>query len=286
VTDSVQQQREALGQRLREIRRTAGITGRELARREGWHESKISKIEYGKIKPSDADLMAYCAHTGAQDQLPDLIATLRNLDAAYVEWRRILATGTKRRQEQSVKLEAESQFIRNWQPQVVPGLLQTADYAEAILRYSVEFYQVPDDVDQGVSKRMERQRILYHRNRRFHFLMAEQALYTTVGTDAVMLGQLDRLHSIIGMPRVALGIVPLTAEAKAAVENFVMLDNRIVKVEGATAELTITQPREISIYGRAFDTLARQSVTGDAARRLIRRALDQRQGLNGTADTL
>ncbi|WP_369690359.1 helix-turn-helix domain-containing protein [Nocardia miyunensis] len=273
VTNSVQEQREALGQRLREMRQASGVTARELARREGWHESKCSKIEYGKIRPSETDIRAYCAHTGAEEQLPDLLASLKNLNAAYMEWRRLLATGTKNRQIQSLKLEAETEIIRNWQPQVIPGLLQTADYAAAILRYSIEFYRVPDDVDKGVSARMDRQRILYKGTHRFYFLIAEQALYTTVGGDDVMTGQLDRLHSIIGMPRVTLGIVPLMAEAKAAVENFVMFDNRVVKIEGATAELTIIQPREIAQYGRAFDTLAGQSVTGEAARTLIRKAL-------------
>jgi hypothetical protein len=56
-----------------------------------------------------------------------------------------------------------------------------------------------------------------------------------------------------------------------------MFDNRMVMVEGTAAELTITQPREVAIYGRAFDVLASQAVTGDAARTLIRRALESRQ---------
>ncbi|MGW4249865.1 DUF5753 domain-containing protein, partial [Nocardia sp. NPDC004722] len=203
-----------------------------------------------------------------------------HLDAAYLEWKRILATGTRHRQHQSVRLEAEAEQIRNWQPQVVPGLLQTAEYAEAILRYGINFYGIPDDIDAGVSKRMERQRVLYRRDHRFHFLIAEQALYTTVGDDDVMVNQLDRLYTILGMPRLTLGIVPSMAEALAAVENFVLFDNRLVKVEGATAELTITQPREIALYGRAFDTLAGQSVTGNEARALIRKAIDARSRLD------
>lgn len=193
-----------------------------------------------------------------------------------MEWRRLLATGTRARQHESVKTEAAARRIRNWQPQVIPGLLQTADYAAAILRYGVEFYELPDDVDAGVAKRMERQRILYRAGRRFHFLIAEQALYTTVGSDSVMRGQLDRLFSIIGMPRVTIGLVPAIAVGRAAVENFAMFDDRVVKVEGTTAELTITQPREIKLYGRAFDILADQSVTGDDARALIRRAATER----------
>ncbi len=91
-----------------------------------------------------------------------------------------------------------------------------------------------------------------------------------------MVGQLDRLRAIIGMPRVTLGIVPAMAEAKTAVENFVMFDNRVVKVEGHTAEITITKPREVALYGHAFGALAEQSVTGNEVRALISAALERR----------
>ncbi len=272
----MQEAREALGKRLREVRRRAGVTGRELSRREGWHESKVSKIEYGKIKPSDDDIRAYCAHSNAEDQLADLLATVHNIDAAYIEWRQALGAGIKRIQQQTLKLESEAGHIRNWQPQVITGLLQTADYAEAILKYAIDFYDITDDLDQAVSKRMERQQILYRRNHKFHFLIGEQSLYTTIGSDEVMRGQLDRLHSIIGMPRVTLGIVPREAVGLVVVENFVMFDNRMVKIEGHTAGITITQPREIALYGRAFDVLAKQAATGEAARELIRKALEIR----------
>lgn len=268
--------REALGARLRELRRRSGITGRRLASLSGWHPSKVSKIEYGRIKPSDSDIRAYCEHANAADQLEDLLATLHNIDTAYLEWRRILATGVKRRQQKSVKLEAEANSLRVYTTQVVPGLLQTAEYAEAILRRHVEFYRVPDDVEEGVSKRMDRQRILYQREHRFHFLISEQSLFTTVGNDDVMRGQLDRLASIIGMPRITIGIIPAIAEALIVSNSFVMFDSRMVMVESTAAELTITQPREVAIYGRAFDVLAGQSVTGEAARELIRKALERR----------
>ncbi|QLY29872.1 helix-turn-helix domain-containing protein [Nocardia huaxiensis] len=277
MTNNVYDAQEALGARLRELRRRSGLTGRALAGAAGWHESKVSKIEYGRITPTDADIRAYCEHTGAADQLADLLATLHTIDAAYVEWRRILGTGLQRRQQKALRLEAEATVIRDYQPQIIPGLLQTAEYAEAKLRRGMEFHQAPDDLDAAVSKRMERQRILYQRDHRFHFLIAEQALYTTVGSDVVMRGQLDRLAAIIGMPRVALGIVPATAEALVVSTNFAMFDNRLVMVEGTAAELTITQPREIATYGRAFKTLAGQSVSGEIARNLIRAALERRR---------
>src|SRR5690606_19197031 len=125
----------------------------------------------------------------------------------------------------------------------------------------------------------ERQRILYRRDHLFHFVIAEQALRTTVGDDEVMEGQLDRLSSLIGMPRVTIGIVPATAEALVVSTNFVMFDNQMVMVEGTAAELTITQPREIAVYGRAFDLLAGQAVSGKHARELIGRvSRDRSQG--------
>ncbi|MGV9413695.1 helix-turn-helix domain-containing protein [Nocardia sp. NPDC003693] len=278
MTNPIEEGRAALGKRLREIRRRAGVSGRELARLSKWHESKVSKIEYGVIRPSDADLRAYCRHTGAGDQLDDLLATLHNVDSAYVEWRQALGTGMRRRQQHTLRLEAQATLIRNWEPAIVSGLLQTADYASAIMRNIIDFYEIPDDLDVAVSKRMERQRILYAQGKRFHFLMAEQALYTSFGEQQVMLGQLDRLYSLIGMPRVTLGIVPRAAEGRVVVENFFMFDDRLVKVEGHTASITITQPREIALYGRAFDVLARQSLTGDAARTVIRTAIEVRRG--------
>ncbi len=278
MTDSVQQAREALGLRLREIRRTAGLTGRQLADLAGWHESKVSKIEYGKIKPSDTDLRAYCTHTGAVDQLTDLTASLHNIEAAYLEWRRILSTGTKRAQHETVKLAQQTNLMRIYQPIMVPGILQTAEYAAAVLRKSIDFFHIPDDLEQGVAKRLERQQVLYQGKRQFRIIMGEQALHTTVGDDNVMAGQLDRLIAVIGLPRVLVGIVPAAAELTMATTNFVMYDNRMVLVEAITAELTITQPREIAQYARIFDTLARLAVVGDAARAMMAAALQRRRG--------
>jgi len=276
VTDSVHEAREALGQRLREIRRHSGLTARQLASLAGWHESKVSRFERGTRSPSESDLRAICEHTGANDQLADLIATLNNVDAAYVEWRRILSTGTKRRQQISVTLAEKATVTRIYQPTIVPGILQTAEYAEAILRDVVRFERIPNDVDEGVAKRLERQQFLYKGKRRFRIVLAEQVLATTVGDDDVMTGQLDRLLAVMGLPRVVLGIIPAQHLPPLTAPNFIMFDDRVVMVEGISAEQTITRPSEIAAYAHAFDVLAGQSVTGAGARAIIRRALETR----------
>ncbi|MFJ9371380.1 helix-turn-helix domain-containing protein [Nocardia sp. NPDC101769] len=276
MTDNVHEAREAFGLRLRELRRHSGLTARQLASLAGWHESKVSRFERGTRSPSETDLRVICEHTGAVDQLPDLIATLNNVDAAYVEWRRILSTGTKRRQYVSVKLAEKASLTRIYQPTIVPGILQTAEYAEEILRDVVKFERIPNDVDEGVAKRLERQQFLYKGKRRFRIVLAEQVLSTTVGNDDVMAGQLDRLLAVMGLPRVAFGIIPSRALPPLTAPNFIMFDDHVVMVEGISAEQTITRPSEIAVYARAFDVLAAQSVTGDAARALIRKALELR----------
>lgn len=277
MTNSVDEAKEALGNQLRELRLSAGLKGTELARLAGWHQSKVSKIEYGKTKPTEQDIHAWCQHTGSEQHLADLIASVRNIEAAYLEWRRVLGTGTKRRQQAQVALEAATEFMRWFEPFLIPGLLQTAEYAEEILRNVIDFYQVENDLDAGVSKRMERQQILYSRTHRFHFVIAEQALHTTVGDDGVMTGQLDRLLAVSSMPRVTFGIVPASTRYRVPISNMIMFDNRMVMVENVTAELTITQPRELALYGRAFDALAKQAVYGEQARELITNALQQRR---------
>jgi transcriptional regulator with XRE-family HTH domain len=274
MSSTLHQAREALGQRLREIRKDARLTGRGLAELTGWPGSKISKIEYGKQPPSEDDLRIWCQVCETPDQLPDLLATVRDIEAMYVEWRRMLRAGIKRRQEKSIRIEGETRAFRWYEPVIIPGLLQTAEYAAAIMMHVANFYEIPDDVGISVATRMERQQILYRGDHRFHFVIAQQALKTTVGDHAIMTAQLDRLMTVQSMPRVSLGILPEHAAYKVPTNQFIIFDDRLVNVETISAELAITQPREVFLYVRSFNQLARQSVYGKDARALIGTALE------------
>jgi transcriptional regulator with XRE-family HTH domain len=269
LTNTVHQAREALGYRLRDVRKDAGLTGRELASLAGWHSSKVSKIEYGRQAPSEQDIRTWCRLANSPDQADDLIVAARDIEAMYVEWRRRLRTGTKARQEKSVSLEAETTVLRWYEPLLIPGLLHTPEYATAVLQRVIAFYGVPDDLDAGVSARMRRQQILYQPGRQFHFVVGQQALRTEVGDRDVMAGQLDRLVSAMSMGRVRLGIIPADAAYVVPSNQFIIFDERLVHVETVSAELSITQPREIALYLRAFTDLADSAVYGTAARRLI-----------------
>ncbi|MFC4070387.1 helix-turn-helix domain-containing protein [Actinoplanes subglobosus] len=275
ATSTVLQAREALGSRLRDLRKEAGLTGKSLAALAGWDSSKISKIEYGKQAPSADDIRGWCRACGAGEQADDLVITARDIEAMYVEWRRRLRTGTRARQEKSQSLEADTQLMRWYEPVLVPGLLHTAEYAAAVLQRVTAFYEIPDDTDAGVAARMERQQVLYQRGHSFHFVMAQQALRTMVGNRDVMAGQLDRLLSIMSMARLRLGILPDQAPYTVPSHQFIMFDDRLVHVEAVSAELTITQPREIALYARAFSVLAGQAAYGTHARSLILSELER-----------
>lgn len=261
MSNTVHQAREALGHRLRDLRKDAGLTGRGLATLAGWNSSNISKIEYGKQAPTEDDIRVWCHHCQARDQIPDLIATVRNIEAMYTEWRRVLRVGTKRRQQASISLESQTGLFRWYGPVLVPGILHTAEYATAVMARVIAFYQTPDDLTDGVAAHMERQQILYKGNHRFHFILAQQALLTTVGDTQIMLGQLDRLLTCLSLPRVRLGIIPAASTYQVPTNQFIMFDDRMVHIETVSAELAITQPRKISLYAKTFNSYPSQRST-------------------------
>jgi transcriptional regulator with XRE-family HTH domain len=271
----VQQAQDALGLRLREIRKDAGLTARELARLCGWHESKCSRIEHGKMTPSDADLKAWAEHCAAGEQAADLIATVRSIDGMYVEWRRATRTGLRRLQESGMPLYARTRKFRVYEPGVIPGLFQTVDYARALMASVIAFHQMLDDLDAAVSARLQRQGVVYKGDHRLAVLLEESALRARIGGTDVMVGQLAHLLTIGTLPRVSMGIIPTVAQRGMwPTEGFWIFDNERVLVELVSAEVTVTQPREILLYERTFAELGQIAVYGAPARQLITSAID------------
>jgi transcriptional regulator with XRE-family HTH domain len=264
---------EALGVRLRDLRRDAAMTGRQLAAQCSWPPSKISKIEYGRQVPSESDIRDWCIACGFPSEIPELVATIRSIQAQFVDWRRSLKTGTGLRQRANIDAYEKTTLFRAWEPAVLPGLLQTADYARAVLTTVVDFHGIPDDVDDGGDARVNAQRVLRHGDRRFLLLLGQPALYTLVGDTDVMRRQLDHLLASMRLPRVSIGVVPMSARYTVPRNNaFMIYDNRLVTVATYTAELTLTQRHEIATYERAFDRLLMLSVRGSDARAMVERA--------------
>ncbi|MEW2526117.1 DUF5753 domain-containing protein [Streptomyces sp. NPDC047071] len=273
---SIQQARAALGGRLRDIRKDAGLTARALAAAAGWHESKSSRLENGKTSPSDADIRIWTSICQAEEQTADLIAAARGIDGMYVEWRRMERAGLKRVQESVLPLYERTHWFRFYQSQVVPGLLQTADYTRAVLTTVVALRDAPDDIEEAVSARMGRQHVLRSGGRRFAFVIEEWVLRSVIGSPSTMVKQLRHLIGLTSVPALSLGVVPMGVARGNAwpCESFSMYDDKQVACELVSAELTVTQPSEIAEYARTFAELSGIAVHGASARRLITEAID------------
>ncbi len=276
-SSSAKQAQEALGVRLRELRRDAGLTGRALAAALGWHFTRVSKLEHGVQAPTDADIRDWCRACRADDHVPDLLATLRTVESAYLEFRRQARAGMKRvLGAHTVALYDRTTLFRIYEHNVIPGLFQTADYSAAMLAFWIQFLETPNDLDAAVAARMERQRVLYRRDKRFVVVLEEQALRTWFGTAETQAGQLDRLLAVMSLPTISLGIIPMMTERPAvASAGFWIFDNVLAALETPTASIEVTRPQEIELYARMFDRLLAAAVHGKDARALITKTLEE-----------
>lgn len=274
MTSPSQQAKQALGARLREIRKDANLTGRALADVCGWHFTKISKLEHGTQNPSDDDLRDWCRACTAQDQLDDLMATVRTIESMYVEWRRALRFGMKHNQQARNTLHERSKLFRIYESGIIPGLFQTAEYATTVIGTAIAFNQLPNDLDEAVAARLQRQQFLYSGDRRYLIVLEEQAIRTRVGSSETMRGQLDRLLALMSLHRISLGIIPSMGERKIWTSaGFWIFDQNTVRVETPSAELTITQRGEVAVYEKRFAWLQESAVYGPAARTLMSEAI-------------
>jgi len=262
--------------RLVELQKDAGIrTNREMARRLRWQESKVSRIVNATTPPSEQEVTAWCAACGAQDETPGLISALRLAAGAYVEWRRMERHGLRAAQESVAPLYERTRLFRFYSSCVLPGVAQTAGYTEAVLRNVQQRRSLPDDIDEAVKVRIERQHILDDPKRSFVLVLEEPVLRSLVGDEAMMAEQLGHLLHLAARPNVRLGVIPWTMRrALPPSEMFFLHDSAEVAVELIGAYLTITQPKEIALYEQAFDELSALAVFGPAIRKLIGQALE------------
>ena len=272
---TVDDSKKALGLRLREIRKDACLTGRQLAALSGWHYTKISKIENGKTMPSESDLEAWCFHCMAQAELPDLVAATRAIEKAYAELRRLHRTGTARYQRELTARAVKVRRFRVFTVNLVPAAFQTPEYAAEILTGAVEMLGLPSDIGPTVEARMERSRLIRSGDRKYHAVVLQNVLNAGVVSAEIIIGQLRHMLAMQQSPNLHLGILPSGKRRYMPMCEFNIRDDSEVTVETFSAIMRVTQPREIAVYARVFDHYARQAVYGRTAGDLIREALHQ-----------
>lgn len=273
---SFEARRQAFGERLRVMRTLAAVSGRDLAEALSTSQSKISKLETGRQIPTDDDVTAWCEALDAPEvAVAELLAELAELRVEQLDWRRRLRAGHRGRQEQIGHLERSATTIRAVEVIAVPGLLQTADYARRMFAAQAELLDSGRDLDDAVRARMARQQVLYEPGHSIEILVAEAGLRHPLCPPREMAAQVDRLASVIGIPGLRFGVLPLGRRWPFAVmHGFNLLDD-VVLADTLSSELRITDPEQVALYHRVVDRLWPVAAEGDQARELLGRIADE-----------
>lgn len=265
-------ERKTLADELRKIRSLAGISGRRMAEHLGKRQATVSRIEQGQTLPTRDQVLTWLTECDADNAVR--VHVLELLDAAHgaaPTWSRRLA-GRSHLQGEVAERERGSAVVRNFQPTIVPGLLQTAEYARQVTPLVDRLGII--DVDEHVAARLDRQADLHKDDRRYEFLLGERTLRWAPG-EGVMAAQLDRLASVATLAAVEIAVLP---ESVATVpwHNFVLHQPADDSPVYVTAELmhgpiVVRDPGDVAVYVELWEQLWSAALTGDAAVERIRR---------------
>lgn len=264
----------AFGTQLKELRRDSHLSGVELARRCGWHKTKVSKIEHGTQIPTEDDIRRWATACAAEGQIPELIAVSREIEQMWTDYRRWHRPGMKRLQFQAMDLYAKTRLLRVYEALFIPGFLQTVEYAKAQFTIHAQLHGLPlDDVEEAAQNRMVRKRFLGTGAPIFSFLLEASALMNNTGGVEVMNGQLDHLQEVMKLPYVSVGIIPLgRPRSLYPGEGFYLFDEGLLKQEFWSGAFQTSRPENIAYFVRVFAALRDQAVFGAAARNEIEEA--------------
>ncbi|MFC9973008.1 helix-turn-helix domain-containing protein [Spirillospora sp. NPDC127200] len=260
--------RRDLGARLRALRLRAGLTGAQLADALGCSPSKVSRIESGTVAVAADDLRRWAVLCSAEEQAEDLVAEAAEAERAYTQWR---VEGLRRTQHETTALFERTNRFRIYESRVVPGILQTADYAARILATIAEFRGAPaDDVNALVQVRQEHQTVLDVPAKTFAFVIEESVFRAPFCGADVLRPQLERLLAETARPNSALGIIPMDRPRKWwPMEAFYLYDDGPARVQLIPGRWIAAAPGDVEEYSRTFEDLAASAVYGDDARAII-----------------
>jgi len=202
-TDAAACRRE-LGAELRRYREAAGLSGAQLAHDIGWSPTRISRIEAGQVALSEVDLILYLAFCGTHRRDQSLDALHRDAELMLGYWLSPHGPGLEDSVRSLVYHESTAIASISYEPQMIPGLLQTEDYAKAVIRQ--DGWRSPENIEFCLRARLARQGILHRpAPARFTFFLHEHALRWRC---AAMAEQLLTLTLINALPHIDIRVVP------------------------------------------------------------------------------
>lgn len=266
-----------LGSQLRRLRESRGITREAAGYSIRASESKISRMELGRVsfKARDVEDLLTLYGVGDEQEREALLSLAREANVAG--WWHSYTDVLPAWFQTYVGLEGATSLIRVYEVQFVHGLLQTEAYAQAVVRRGM-----PDahaaDIERRVALRMERQKLLVaERPAQFHCVLDEAALRRPYGEREVMREQLKHLIEVSERPNVRLQVMPFSLGGHAGEFGaFTMLGFQesglpdVVFLEQLTSALYVDKPEEVAQYGRVMDRLQEEGPSPAETRDLLR----------------
>lgn len=273
--------RRALVEQLVQLRVAAGLSGNALAKRMGIVQSRVSKIQSYDLMPTEGDIEAWAQETGQPERIEELKSMLAEAKRERLFANELRRPGGVVGFEQSVgDVERDHTRLGEFQVAVIPGPLQTADYARALLTVPTGPAAWNADeaaIEAKITERLRRQEILYDRRKRIQIILTEGALRTMYGTVETQIGQMDKLVSLSRLPSVELGIIDFRRKLPVHPWGFRIYDDDLVVSESLADEKSYTardNPEQIAAYLEAFNELRQASVTDTGAEAIIQHVIE------------
>ncbi|REK87514.1 XRE family transcriptional regulator [Streptomyces inhibens] len=266
-----------LGSQLRRLRESRGITREAAGYSIRASESKISRMELGRVsfKARDVEDLLTLYGVGDAQEREALLSLAREANVAG--WWHSYTDVLPGWFQTYVGLEGATSLIRVYEVQFVHGLLQTESYAQAVVKRGMPDAG-PADIERRVALRMERQKLLVaERSAQFHCVLDEAALRRPYGEREVMREQLRHLIEVSERPNVRLQVMPFSLGGHAGESGaFTMLGFQesglpdVVYTEQLTSALYVDKPEEVAQYARVMDRLQAEGPSPSETRDLLR----------------
>ncbi|MCX4644845.1 helix-turn-helix domain-containing protein [Streptomyces sp. NPDC055059] len=266
--------RRRLGQELRRLRELKGMTAEEVAERLLVSQSKISRLENGRRSISQRDVRDLCGVYEVEDhRIVDSLMQMAK-DSRQQGWWHSFGDIPY---SVYIGLETDAASLRVYDPQVVPGLLQTRAYAETLITGALP-ETMPTDIDKRVQVRLRRQeRIAAPDNPlRLWTVLDESALRRVVGSRAVMREQLEHLVEQSQLPHVTVQVIPFDMGAHPGLNGqYAILefpdaaDSSVVYIEGVTSDLYLEKANDVQKYSVMYEHLRAQALNVEQSRQFI-----------------
>ncbi|HZF88495.1 helix-turn-helix transcriptional regulator [Streptomyces sp.] len=276
--------RRRLGQELRRLRELKGMTAEEVAERLLVSQSKISRLENGRRSISQRDVRDLCGVYEVEDhRIVDSLMQMAK-DSRQQGWWHSFGDIPY---SVYIGLETDAASLRVYDPQVVPGLLQTRSYAEALIQGALP-EATPTDIEKRVQVRLRRQeRIAAEENPlRLWAVLDEAAVRREVGSKQVMIEQLEYLLEMSQLPHVTVQLIPFQMGAHPGVSGqYAILefpdaaDSSVVYIEGVTSDLYLEKAQDVQKYAVMYEHLRAQALNVDQTREFLAEVAKDYAGL-------